>query len=76
MSGDQIESFAGNDVQFADSLRFLSAGDILDQGDSQNENTDGSRPLAATPDGAEQSDAIGVASRADSTESSSASDVR
>lgn len=30
MAGDQVETFAGNDVQFADSLRFLGPDDLHD----------------------------------------------
>ena len=30
MSGDKVESFAGNDAQFADSLRFLAPSDLHD----------------------------------------------
>lgn len=38
MSGDQVEAFAGNDAQFADSLRFLDDADVHD-GKSDEENS-------------------------------------
>ncbi|KAA5542562.1 hypothetical protein FYK55_13545 [Roseiconus nitratireducens] len=63
MSADQVDAFAGNDAQLAESLRFLEPGDIHD----------GARPDTGRPLAGPESSAARVGDRA---EAPSASDLK